>query len=195
MLPDYPTIKKDLWKLMQSRADEASKNSPSFLSTIGKVQRHEGHRYTYETVEGDVRELSPQKHQGIVEVPFADIATLQLDDVQRMINQAYADIWDSEEKHLYQVINEMTEEVGNVISGNDKPLTQDLFFSAFEKIHMSFDDLSSFSIVANHDTSKMLQMKLEEWNQDPEFTKKWRELMEKKRRDWLDRESRRKLVD
>lgn len=195
MLPDYPNLKNDIKKLLRSRAEAEARDAHQFLSKIPKNLRHEGNRHTYSTVDGVIEELDAQQCESAMSIPFADFTSMTLEDAQRHLTQAYCELHGAMTKRLFEVVDEAVMSAGNAVSGNGGPLTQELFLEAMGRVHMDLDDMSGFCLVAHPSMKEKMEASFEEWSQDPEFQAKWKELQFRKRSEWLDSESRRKLVD
>jgi hypothetical protein len=87
---------------------------------------------------------------------------------------------------------------GNVISGKGKPFTFDHFLEALEKMLIDFDeDGNPFmpSILISPEDWERIKSDFPKWDTDPENKKKIQSIINKKRDEWYDRESHRKLVD
>jgi hypothetical protein len=68
----------------------------------------------------------------------------------------------------------------------------------WEKMEIDFDGDGKPrwpTIVLQPDAQAEIRAKLPKWHEDPEFRKKWEELIERKRKEFDEREARRRLVD
>jgi hypothetical protein len=74
----------------------------------------------------------------------------------------------------------------------------DQILEVWEKMEIDFDDDGKPrwpTIVLQPDAQAEIQVKLPKWHEGPEFRKKWAELIERKRKEFDEREARRRLVD
>ncbi len=72
-----------------------------------------------------------------------------------------------------------------------KPLSQELALQMFEKV-----EWTPGSVFLAHPTmAEAMSKQWQEWEKDREFMKKFNAIMSRKKEEWRDRESHRKLVD
>ena len=81
-----------------------------------------------------------------------------------------------------------------------QPFSADLYFKMLETVQIDFDDygrpdVSGVRLVMHPDQAQKVQPLMAEWQNDEAFQCRYREIMLKKRDEWRDRESNRKLVD
>ncbi len=96
-----------------------------------------------------------------------------------------------------QGINEITELTGNVVNSNGG-FTTEHFFQSLEKVQIDFDKAGNPMIptmVGSPETVNKMMAVLKEGEHLPENKKRIDAIIGKKRKDWHDRESNRKLVD
>ena len=99
---------------------------------------------------------------------------------------------------IFEKMDEVTERTGNVIDGEGKELSPELIFNTLEKIEINFDELGNPimpTLVVNPEMYKKIQNNPDRWKETPEMKAKLAELLKKKYGEYIDRESRRKLVD
>jgi hypothetical protein len=136
---------------------------------------------------------------------IASILEIQMEEVPTLINDK---LWDklrgtadelarSIGQTFRATLDEATREVGNLVDGKGQPLSQNLYLEMIEKVLIDFDEHGrpTTTIHAHPTLAAALRAKLDEWNQDPVFTKRVQEIWQRKRLEWRDRESDRKLVD
>ena len=95
-------------------------------------------------------------------------------------------------------MNQVTASTGNVVDAKGKPLTPDQFLDVMERIEMSFDQNGKPmlpQIVCGPQMVEQMKKILEQIDTEPELKQRHDELLRRKRENWCDRESRRKLVD
>jgi hypothetical protein len=96
--------------------------------------------------------------------------------------------------------SEATELVGNQIDAGGQPFSAELYLKMLETVQINFDsqgrpDISSTHLVMQPDQAAQVEPLLAQWEVDESFQRRYREIMLKKREEWRDRESNRKLVD
>ena len=92
----------------------------------------------------------------------------------------------------------MTKASGNAVDAKGQPLSPSLLFKALEKMEINFDENgrpTNLVLVLHPAQVADFKKKAAEWDKDPEYQKTFKDLMEKKRAEWRDRENSRKLVD
>jgi hypothetical protein len=99
---------------------------------------------------------------------------------------------------FFTKIEEATEKTGNIVDGKGKPFSPEFFLEALDKILIEFDDQGQPylpTMFVSPELGNRIKDKLPEWESDPNHKKQFDELINKKRAEWNDRESHRKLVD
>ena len=76
----------------------------------------------------------------------------------------------------------------------------DLYFKLLETVQIDFDshgrpDISGTQLVMHPSQAERVQSVMTQWQTDESFQRRYRETMLRKREEWRDRESNRKLVD
>ena len=193
MLPDFPKIKRKVNELLTRYLQRLVRADP-LLSKIKEQPVFEGNRMssgvrTGESVFEQISAQSPVKRKDIIEkglkVYFKSIP-LMADEIIKQ-----------KTKLLFAKIGQSTQETGNIVDLKGKPLTPERFLELLEKIWIDFDDKGKPHIptlVVSPETGIQLKQKFAEWAKDPVHERKFEELMERKREEWNDRESNRKLV-
>jgi len=102
-------------------------------------------------------------------------------------------------KHSIGVLEKVTERTGNVVKGEKgEGITPKLILDAIEKMEIGFDEkgnpIMPVLVMSPQDFEK-IKAEQKAWESDGELEKRRREIIEKKRKEWIDRESNRKLVD
>ena len=101
-------------------------------------------------------------------------------------------------KLLFEKINEGVKKTGNTFSADGRPLNKEDFLKAFVKIQIDFEEDGSPilpTIVMHPQAMAKMKKELETWESDTGFNRRYEEIIAKKKKEWDDRESNRKLVD
>jgi hypothetical protein len=193
-LPDYPTLKQEIYQMflliMKQGRDER------MAPFNQRVICHEGEVQTYSTVDGEIRtvemkglsiedtltltELAHMTHQEIVE----RVLRFGVQFGERMARSFIADL-DAE----LEAQDRVTDAGGRVLDGA-------LLLELFDDIEIDFDQdgraiLPTF-ITGNPAAGDTIRRLM---NEDVEFTGQFGSLLERKKAEWVERESHRKLVD
>ena len=91
-----------------------------------------------------------------------------------------------------------SKKVGTSINAMGRPFSTDLLLEALERIQLDFDDDDNPkfpTMVVSPEMFEKIKDKLPAVGEDPNFDKRFEELILMKKQEWHDRESNRKLVD
>ena len=102
------------------------------------------------------------------------------------------------EKIVISTMKKSTEATGNVVSAKGEPFTPRLIIDALSKMEIEFNKEGKFQppvLVVSPQLAKVISKRAADWEKDLGYAKAFAELVEKKRREWRDRENSRKLVD
>lgn len=197
MLPDFPRIKQKIEKLFIQAIKEEIRKDP-ILQGIKEVPQFEGDTIVTGTTEGEVFEstysrnnakFAPSREE-IIEKGYGAFSDLIPDIAERFIKQR----WDL----LRDGIELATARAGTNINAKGRGFSFDLFMEALGSMDWHFDSQGNFvppQLVVGPKLYKQSQSQFEEWERNPEYKKRFEELRDRKRREWDDRESNRKLVD
>lgn len=199
MLPDFPRIKEKFVEAINEYLESLIRQEP-LLSQFRTERHFEGNRISSKTESGELYQSSYKKISAESSVKREDvIAKGHMAFIENIQNVA-EEIKKQQAKLMFDTIKEVTDRTGNVVNGKGQPFTHELFMESLEKIDIDFDDqgkpcLSNYRVVVSPELWAQLKDKLPEWEANPEYKKKFEELIERKRKEWSDRESNRKLVD
>ena len=201
MLPDYPTAKRHLQKEFATAIRRETKKDP-VMSMIRFRESYEGNTFKFTTYDG-FSQIGTYK----------EIATkfeISKDEMLKRGPEAYfsrvqqiAREWVKQQSRLlFQKMDEVTEITGNVVDAKSKPLSPELILAALDKVAISFDEFGNPNLpalVVHPDKLERMKEEFRKHESDPLFTMKYKLMfkliIDKKRQEWLDRESDRKLVD
>ncbi|MCB4792789.1 MAG: hypothetical protein LHV68_13045 [Elusimicrobia bacterium] len=101
-------------------------------------------------------------------------------------------------KAMIDKINQVTEETGNIVDGKGKRFSFELFMEMLDKYPMEFDENKNPimpTVIVSPAIALRVKEELPVWETNPVYKNQLDNLIERKRKDWNDRESYRKLVD
>ena len=195
MLPDFPSLKRDVLRQLEAEVEKEMHTRYGLLYQMKRVLMHEGDRMSLGRTDGTTKNIDILEITSKVELPSDEILKMDSSTAKRLVTEAYASIHDQQSRRLFEVMNEAVEESGNKVNAKGSELSQELFLEMLEKVECNPDDMSGFCLVVHPEMAGTLQRKQEEWLQDPAFVEKLTALEHRKRREWVDKESHRKLVD
>jgi len=197
MFPDFPKIKLEIQKNIEEHLRKQSVSDP-LVGSITQVFVHEGDRLVYHTVDGEKKETTFNKIQSEFNIKNEEVISDGVKALIPAINEAAGDLQSQLGNNILAKLEEATKETGNVVDGEGKEISPDLIYQALEKMQIDFDEEGKPympTIFVSPEMGKKIGDKLPEWEKDEVHKKKVDELMLKKREEWDDRESNRKLVD
>ena len=196
MLPDYPKLKSQLEEKLSTRIREESTSPSSPLSRIPRVQVFEGSKSIMTRADGTEATIEFTEMRVEMEINAKDVENMTFDEMLARYKSAGEDLARQQAKHFYSEIDKSVEEVGNVVSGKDRPNVED-FFEMLEKLWIDFDDNgqpTGQSIYTGEENYETILKMIEQIENNPELKKRHNAIMELKKEEWRVRESRRKLV-
>jgi hypothetical protein len=199
MLPDFPKLKERLLRLAwfeHRRRVEAD----GLVGAISAVPYFEGRRFATGDVDGYVEQSVPEVTSIPYEIERAAIIERGLDALNDSLKKATELQIQAMHEMLFRKHSEAVARVGNQVDAGGQPFSADLYFKMLEAVQIDFDDhgrpdTSSIRLVMDPDQAQRVQPLMERWKNDEEFQRRYRKIMIKKRDEWRDRESNRKLVD
>lgn len=130
-------------------------------------------------------------HQTRVEIKLAEISELVGDKLLQKLDEIAADMARQASAQFYSQLAEDSEKVGNAFNAGGKPLSQELALQMFERVEWTPHSV----FLANPAMAEAMGKQWAEWEKDRAFMAKFNDLMARKKEEWRDRESNRKLVD
>jgi len=162
---------------------------------MSKTMQHEGHRSTFHRHDGSVGEINYKEFSHTISIPSADMPGLGVEQLAGKLNEIGEQMQKSMTHRFTEVMDEASKQAGTGVDFGNRPLDAEGVLQSLEKITMDFgiDGKKQPDLVLIMHPN--LQAQAEKIEQDPEFIRKRSELIERKREEYYDRESRRKLVD
>jgi hypothetical protein len=197
MLPDYPKIKDHIKREFNSLARGESSKDP-LLSGIQIQEVHEGDTYSITSIDGIKQDDTYKKIEARFDITKEEMMTKGPEIYFSKAKEVAKTMIEQESKQVISKLTEAAEKAGNVVDGKSKPLSPDTIFEAMEKIRMDFDEFGNPifpTLLLLPEMLDRIRSEIPKWESDPKVMAKQREIVEKKRKEWLDRESYRKLVD
>lgn len=197
MLPSFARTKEKIRirseRELRKRVDE----DPQSLG-IRKFIFHEGNQLATTSIDGYEDRSPLQEHQVRFEISEEENREKGPHAIFERIPTLAKDMASQREKALFEKMNDVTKRTGNIVEGDGKGLTPELIMKTLEKIDMSFDEHGNPimpTLIVSPDVLKKMEENTDLWKETPEMQQKMVELIKTKRREWDDRQNRRKLVD
>lgn len=197
MLPDFPKIKRK-WSDMFVRMLREQSHQGSFLSQIRTTRHFEGDMQRVTDATGDTEESNYEIFSEALEVNRQNL--IDRGPVAYMDSSAkIAKEFESQQsKIIFERVNKSTAKTGNIVNAGGQEINPDLMLQALEKIEIDFSEDGQPrlpTIVTSPELYERLKEKMPEWEKDEYYNRKFQALIERKKQEWHDRESHRKLVD
>ena len=197
MLPDFPKIKNKFKHGIDVYMRNLVRQDPIF-SQIREEMHFEGNRMETKTMDGDVDadgykeitgEIKINKDEIIEKGPLAFIQNIQ---------QTAEEIKKQKAEMLLKKVSEISAKVGTNVDAKGEPLTFDVFMKVLDKLWIDFDENGNPrmpTLVISPKMAEKMKERIIQWEKDLGCKKRYDALIDRKRREWNDRESHRKLVD
>lgn len=197
MLPDFPKTKRKLGEAIDKYLQYLIRQDP-LLSEIREERHFEGNRMSSITENGQLGQSAYEEISAGYSIRREDIIVKGPMAFVENIHSVAEKMKKQKAKLLFDKFKEVTDKTGNIVDAKGRPLTFKLLMQLLEKISIDFDDHGNPflpTLVISPAMGAKLKHKLPEWEANPEYKKKLEELIARKREEWNDRESHRKLVD
>ncbi len=193
MLIDYPSIKQRIEELINERMRRALLH-PLFDSG-GMRLANEGNRFSVAGDHGWKHEGEFKEAEALLEVNLEEYESLTFNDLLERVDRATAELLAKKSKMMFESLDKITRETGNVIDARGAATPEHLF-AMIEKVDMSFDSKGQpqMALVAGTEACKKLVEVIQKIETDPVLKQRMDLLMQRKKDDWSDRESSRALV-
>lgn len=197
MLPDYLRVKKRLHELYIERWHRLAASN-GILGNLPESQiLHEGDRHHLVREDGSDEAIEMKQSSSSLSFHFDELDIATTEEIVRKWDAAARDMHGQMTKHLFEVVEQMCQEVGNVVDGMGRPFAE-VFIEMMEKTDMSFEPDGTRSpgqsMVLHPDTFERIRPELEAMEADPDIQRRVREIENRKREEWRAREADRKLV-
>ncbi len=197
MLPDFPTVKKKIGDDFNKKIREKINTEP-FLSQIGRKRVHEGNILTSSSIEGYTESREYKRISSDFSISPDEIIEKGVDAFFSQIDKISEELIKQQSQMFFKKMEEVTERTENIVNAKGK-FSLEVYLEALEKVTIDFDEFGNPllpSLILNPKDLEKIKDEIPKWNVDPNLWKTCLELLvEKKRREWRDREGRRKLVD
>ncbi|MCL4430099.1 MAG: hypothetical protein M1167_05035 [Chloroflexi bacterium] len=197
MLPDYPRLKKKLNDKMAQMIKSDMEKDP-FLSSFPRHEAHEGHLLTTTSIEGFSSTTDFPETASNFEITFDETIREGPEAVFSRRSELSKDMIKKLTQQIIAALEKVTERTGNVVKANEVIGSSNPILDMLEKIEIDFDKSGNPimpTMLLSPEDYKKFKEKFQEWDKNPEMEKRRKEIIEKKRKQWLDRENSRKLVD
>ena len=196
MLPDFPAQKRHFASIIGDTIRGRLQKDP-LISMIHIHHMHEGSAVHVQSPSfEDNVEMEQVGFEG--EVAHEDLIREGPSIYIRQALAAAEKFIEAHHQMLFEKVNQVTEQTGNVTDARGKSFSPEMLLEALERIELDFDDAGNAKMPTMVMHPKLLESirdKIPEWEQDPKYLERRSEIIERKRKDWIDRQNRRVLAD
>ena len=167
------------------------------VSKIRSVRFHEGNAFSVERDDGVI------ETQGFVDIraPIEISANLEFNEtvesLKKRTEQLTLDVASQLEKIFFDRFDEITAEVGNAVDMKGAPFTLESYLDSLERLDIEFDmfGLPIYPTQVCHPAmAATIRSEFGRFKTESRLRERAEAIIEQKRRDWRDREGRRRLV-
>lgn len=198
MLPDFPKIKCK-WSARFAQLVRAQVNNASFVSQIKKIRYFEGDVMNVTDSTGETEESNFKQFSGGLEVNNQDLIERGPFAFMEGLDKLAMDLSSQQTQMIFESLEKTTAKTGNIVNSGEQEINPDHILLLLEKIELDFSEDGQLRpptfVLPTPKDCERLNEKLPEWEKNEDFKRKFIELIERKKQEWNDRESHRKLVD
>jgi hypothetical protein len=198
MLPDWPEIKQELADLQLRQTMKAAAEKGPIAAELPHFVMHEGDKMTFETADGDIRELELERVEAKYVIPLDSVSSQSLEAALKHASDMGSQMAKQMSDHLLATLDEAVGSAGNVVDAGGRGFSFLLLLQLFEKLQVDFDDFEQPYLPTMLVPPKMTEVAgatLRAVSEDRVLSTLWMAALSKKREEWRARESHRKLVD
>ncbi len=196
MLPDFPDLKKKLARRIRARMKAVHASHTAPLSAAGMIHIPEGDRVMSIDEDGLESEIPMKQHRVTVTITDDEVETLTTEEMIRRFDNAAQQMATQTGKTFIESLDRSVQSVRNVVNYHGK-ITADDLFAMYEKVQIDFDEQGRPelpTLVCGKKMYSELTDLLPELDDNPAMRERLAQIIERKREEWRDRESSRKLV-
>jgi hypothetical protein len=197
MLPDFPKIKSKLQDYWNQYGEYRLRIHSQTMNIGSSHRNYEGNQWTVQREDGTETTSSYKKAESAIKIHFDDVPNLTPDKIAAKIDQLTHDMASQVDEQLFQTLMSVGEQTDRVVDGSNRSFIDNMLHS-LESMLISFDKDGAPRMptaFVSPQMAEQLKDKIPEWNNDPDIDQKYNEIMMRKREEWRDRESSRRLVE
>jgi len=193
MLPDFPKVRKFADEILMRWFQRRMFQKTGIMQDIIKEVMHEGNRVELHRYDGTISKVSIGATESEFRLEKEEFEKKGLGAVIEAMDKTAADMAKKQSELFFQQLDEIVEETGQKIDAKGRPLSLDLFLETLEMMPIDFDE-NGEPLMPAILSSPSFKEKFDRLEETDEQRERFEELIERKRSDWRERESDRKLV-
>lgn len=188
MLPDFPKIKERLQTEFTRFVDNMVRQEP-LLSQIKRERHHEGNQMEIVTINGKEQKSSYKEISTGFSIKPEDVIKQGIKPFFENIQHIVEEMQKQQTALILSSLSEQLEKAGQTVNGKGKPFDFEIFLKVLGKIAIDFDDEGKPhlpSMVVSPDMAAKIKEELPKWEKNPDYHRRFEELIELKRKEWHD---------
>jgi hypothetical protein len=197
MLPDYPTLKRELDALLMRYCEQQTYRRMGILGSIEKLRQFEGDGHTTVWENGDVDDVPMQSSSAEITITHQELQTMTLASALEKLDAVAEAMASQTSQGIYRRIESLTNRTGMVIDGKGEKLGIEHIIAMLERMHVDFDPAGAPRLPSLHVHPRMAEAladTLSALDNDPSARRRLDTVIETKREEHRAREADRKLV-
>ncbi len=185
-------------KIRDAKIWEGYYSVSPILSQIGVRPQREGRSSSFQDEQGNIQQINYQKKSVTIQRKLEEARGTTIEDFIEAAKELGIGLGKETMRSLYETLEKVTKETGNIVDLGGRPLTHDLFLDLLEKIQFDFasDGTPIWpSLNLGSEAHARFQRVWPEWSKDPEFHARLKRIIDRKREEFYERETCRRLVD
>jgi hypothetical protein len=195
MLPDYPKTKALIRKRHDKHFSSTHSQAMGALREAGQARLYEGHRFAIIREDGTFDEMKWKKLQVKAVLKGDEIENLSEQEILAQFERMAVDMAHQQQAVAFEELSEGLDKIGNTVSGG---ITPETIFEVYGKMSLDFQDDGKhvpLTFSGSNEANIALTKALDSIHTDPELRRRFEAIIQRKRNEWRERESARKLVD
>jgi hypothetical protein len=202
MLPDYPTAKEQMsQRIMQILRRRTARHRGEALNEIAYTRIHEGNESSMRRDTGAVEKTGFHEASAELQINLEEVQNWTLGDILRHLDQIAKSIGEQQARHFFEELHNVTDKTGNVVNANGEKFSPELLLQVLDKMWIEFNEDGTPqlpSMIVSPSMFDSIQASKEEFASHPEFEREWtkrfNDLIARKREEWRAREANRNLA-
>jgi hypothetical protein len=197
MLPDFPKLKAALARRFADVIEAYVQQDP-LLSQIRRVPVFEGNELVVQYPDGAERATGFERMLHAVQLNKEELIEKGIAAYGEKLRDMAEDFLRQRKELLFRRTGEVCDDAGTAIDAQGRPFGPGLFLEMLERVEIDFGEDGQPrlpTIVVSPEVGAYIRSHVAEWEADKEFQARRAQIIEEKRKCWIDRESHRQLVD
>jgi hypothetical protein len=198
MLPDYPQFKRKLNQVLNRRVKEIHKAQLGPFADVRRTFLFEGNRVEFVRADGTKGEIVPGPIEASEQFSRSELKDLSQAKMIERFDAMAVRLADETKRMIFKALDDACKESGNVLDKKAADLKAEDYLMMLEKVQFDFGKDGNPklpSLFLHPDRMEGAMQELQRLQDDPVLSKRYEEIMNKKREEWHARESNRKLAE